>query len=223
MGTDLAQKRVVIVGGSSGMGLATAQQLAAIGAEVVIASRSSDKLNKALESIDGRKSAQVLDFRDQQNVDEFFAAVGPFDHLVLMGAGLPAWGPFADIDKAALEAAFQAKFWGFFYCAQAAITNIAANGSILFTIGGAARSSIPNTAGVAAVNGAILGMAMTLAKELAPRRVNVLSPGLVDTPAYAWIGNGVERSAFSWNTVHTTFATPDTVECGNSVADYHNG
>ena len=68
-------------------------------------------------------------------------------------------------------------------------------GSILFTIGGAARSAIPGTTGVAAVNGAIMGMAMTLAKELAPIRVNVLSPGLVDTPAYNWM-SAEEKEAF---------------------------
>ncbi len=69
------------------------------------------------------------------------------------------------------------------------------NGSILFTIGGAARAAIPGTAGLAAVNGGIVAMARTLAKELAPLRVNVISPGLVDTPAYSWMGEE-ERKGF---------------------------
>ena len=187
MSMHLANQKIIIIGGSSGMGLATAQYLANAGADVVIASRSQEKLQAALTTLSDTASAQPLDFTEPSQVEDFFGANGAFDHLVLMGAGMPAWGPFADIKQDALENAFRSKFWGYFFCAQAASRTIKPSGSMLFTIGAAARCSLPNTAGVAAVNGAILSMALTLAKELAPIRVNVLSPGLVDTPAYDWM------------------------------------
>jgi NAD(P)-dependent dehydrogenase (short-subunit alcohol dehydrogenase family) len=189
-------KKIVVIGGSSGMGLASAKHLALDGAHVVIASRSEEKLKAALSGIEGKAEAKSLDFTDEQAVRSFFEWVGPFDHLVLMGAGLPAWGDLQEIQTVALESAFKTKFWGYFFCAKYAAPYLRQNGSILFTIGGAARSAIPGTAGVAAVNGAIMCMAFTLAKELAPIRVNILSPGLVDTPAYGWMSEAEKQSFF---------------------------
>ncbi len=110
-----------------------------------------------------------------------------------MGAGLPAWGKFTEIQTSALENAFRNKFWGYFFCAKYAVPCLSATGSIVFTIGGAARSAIPATARLAAVNGAIMCMGLTLAKEIAPIRVNILSPGLVDTPAYNWMSRDVRE------------------------------
>ncbi len=190
------EQKIVVVGGSSGMGLATAKRLAAAGFHVIIASRSEEKLQSALAVIEGRAEAKSLDFTDEEGVRAFFALVGRFDHLVLMGAGVPAWGNLSAIRTAALESAFQTKFWGYFFCAKYATPHLNPNGSILFTIGGAARSAIPGTAGVAAVNGAILSMALTLAKEIAPIRVNILSPGLVDTPAYNWMSAEEKQEFF---------------------------
>jgi NAD(P)-dependent dehydrogenase (short-subunit alcohol dehydrogenase family) len=192
----LRNQRVVVLGGSSGIGLATARLLAAEGAHVVIASRSREKLDEALRVIGGRSEAIPLDFSQEDAVRQFFDSLGAIDHLVLMGAGLPAWGILSEIQSPALESAFKAKFWGYFLCTRYGAPLIRQGGSILFTIGGAARSAIPGTAGVAAVNGAIMCMAMTLAKELAPIRVNVLSPGLVDTPAYNWMSTQEKEGFF---------------------------
>jgi len=192
----LENQKVVVIGGSSGMGLETAKLLASNDAYVIIASRSEEKLNAALQEIKGKAEAKPLDFTRESAVRDFFISVGRFDHLVLMGAGLPAWGRFGEIRTAALESAFKTKFWGYFFCAKYAIPYLRSDGSIVFTIGGAARSAIPATAGLAAVNGAIMCMAMTLAKELAPIRVNILSPGLVDTPAYNWMSEQEKRTFF---------------------------
>ena len=192
----LRNQKVIVIGGSSGMGLATARLLAAEGAHVVIASRSREKLDAALRVIGGKSEAISLDFSQEDAVRSFFDSMGGFDHLVLMGAGLPAWGILSEIKSSALENAFHTKFWGYFLCAKYGAPLIRPGGSILFTIGGAARSAIPGTAGVAAVNGAIMCMAMTLAKELAPIRVNILSPGLVDTPAYNWMSDQEKKAFF---------------------------
>ena len=191
----LTEQKIVVIGGSSGMGLSTAKRLALTGAHIVIASRSEERLKVALSEIEGDAEAKSLDFTDEEGVRSFFEWVGRFDHLVLMGAGLPAWGNFLEIQTTALENAFKTKFWGYFFCAKYAAPYLHENSSILFTIGGAARSAIPGTAGLAAVNGAIMSMAFTLAKELAPIRINILSPGLVDTPAYNWMSDK-EKQAF---------------------------
>lgn len=190
------EQKIVIVGGSSGMGLATAKRLAAAGSHVIIASRSEERLGSALATIKGKAEAKTLDFTHEDEVQAFFSWVGWFDHLVLMGAGMPAWGKLSEIKNDALENAFKTKFWGYFFCAKHAVPYLKKNGSILFTIGGAARSAIPGTAGVAAVNGAIMCMAFTLAKEIAPIRVNILSPGLVDTPAYNWMSDDEKNGFF---------------------------
>ncbi len=192
----LKDRRVVVIGGSSGMGLETAKLLSTEGAQVVIASRSRDKLDGALPVIGGKSEARQLDFSKEDAVREFFSSLGAFDHLVLMAAGLPAWGKLSDIQSSVLESAFKTKFWGYFLCAKYGAPYIRKEGSILFTIGGAARSAIPGTAGVASVNGAIMCMALTLAKELAPIRVNILSPGLVDTPAYNWMSTEEKKAFF---------------------------
>lgn len=191
----LKDQKIVVVGGSSGMGLAAAQALAQENATIVIASRSSEKLEAAKVRISGEVETANLDFTDESAVEKFFAATGIIDHLVLAAAGPPAWGKFLELDPVALRTAFDTKFWGYFNCARHAVSKLRGDGSITFLTGAASRTAIPGTSGLAAVNGAITCMAYTLAKELAPLRVNVISPGLIDTPAYAWMSED-EKQAF---------------------------
>lgn len=178
---------VVVIGGTSGMGLATAQILSNEGYRVIISGRSQDTIDKALLQIAGNSTGFPLDFTDPTSIASFFEQVGSLDHLALIGSGKAAWGNFRDLKLEDLKIAFDQKFYGFFLCSQAALGKIRHDGSITFVIGAASRSAIPSTTGLAAVNGAIQAMAFTMAKELAPLRVNVLSPGLVDTPVYDWM------------------------------------
>ncbi|MEH2277192.1 MAG: SDR family oxidoreductase [Nostoc sp.] len=178
---------VVVIGGTSGMGLATAQVLSSEGYRVIISGRSQDTINKALSQVAGDCTGFPLDFTDAASVASFFKQVGSLDDLALVGSGKAAWGNFRDLKIEDLKVAFDQKFYGFFLCTQAALSKLRADGSITFVIGGASRSAIPGTTGVAAVNGAIQAMAFTMAKELAPLRVNILSPGLFDTPVYDWM------------------------------------
>jgi NAD(P)-dependent dehydrogenase (short-subunit alcohol dehydrogenase family) len=183
----MRQEKVAVIGGSSGIGLACAKRLAAESYEVVISARSPERITQALGTLKAECTGFVLNYSDPASIKAFFQALGPFDHLVLAGAGPAAWGAFNGLKPAALEGAFSSKFWGYFHCLQAALLNLRKDGSATLISGAAARTAIPGTSGLAAVNGAIERMGITLAKELAPLRVNVLSPGLVDTPAYDWM------------------------------------
>jgi NAD(P)-dependent dehydrogenase (short-subunit alcohol dehydrogenase family) len=180
----MKDEKVVIIGGSSGMGLASGRRLAAEGYQVIISARSRARIAEALEKIGSDAAGFTLDYTDPKSIPAFFKSVGAFDHLLLAGAGPPAWGAFAALRAEALTTAFEIKFWGYFRCLQAALPTLRKDGSVILVTGAAARTAIPGTAGLAAVNGAIERMGITLAKELAPLRVNVLSPGIVDTPAY---------------------------------------
>ncbi len=181
------RETIVVIGATAGVGLATAQLLAAERYAVVISGRSQATVDQALAQIPQSCRGLPLNFTEPASVDRFFEQVGAHDHLALVGSGQAAWGNFRDLTLSDLKIAFEQKFDGFFLCAQAALSHLRADGSITFVIGGASRSAIPGTTGVAAVNGAIQAMAMTMAKELAPLRVNLLSPGLVETPVYDWM------------------------------------
>ncbi|HYA38487.1 MAG TPA: SDR family oxidoreductase [Candidatus Methylomirabilis sp.] len=178
------KEKVAVVGGSSGIGLAAAQRLATEGFSVVVSARTHERVEAAVKTIGAGASGHTLDYGDRQSIAGFFKATGSFDHLVLAAAGPAAWGAFGELKAETLENAFQSKFWGYFHSLQAALPQLRGDGSITLVTGAAARAAIPGTAGLAAVNGAVERMGMTLARELAPCRVNVLSPGLVDTPAY---------------------------------------
>jgi NAD(P)-dependent dehydrogenase (short-subunit alcohol dehydrogenase family) len=181
---SFANQRILIIGGSNGMGLAAARSLAGLGAEVLVAGRSQQKIDAALATIDGRAAGYVADFTDPASLEALFDRVGRIDHLVLAASSHAAWGPFASITGGALRAALDNKLLGYWQSLQAALPHLRADGSVVMLSGAASRTAMAGTAGLAAVNGAITQMAQTLAKELAPLRVNVVSPGLVDTPAY---------------------------------------
>jgi NAD(P)-dependent dehydrogenase (short-subunit alcohol dehydrogenase family) len=190
----LIGKKVVIIGGSSGMGLATAKAVAAAGAGVLIASRSREKLEKARAELGGKVAIHPLDVTDEEQVRAFFAKVGPFNHLVTSAAS-GVTGKFLELDTEVVRALFDSKFWGQYRAAKHAAPNILAGGSITFFSGIAGQRPLPGFSSYAAVNGAVNALCRALALELAPVRVNVVSPGIVQTPAYAGMPE-VERREF---------------------------
>lgn len=194
---SLAQQRILIIGGSNGMGLAAAQQLAALQADVLIVGRSQEKLDKALSTIPGPATGHVADFTDGEAMTALFERIGPVDHLVLAASANAAWGPFSAVPASALRAALEGKLIGYWQTLQAALPHLRRDGSVVMLTGAASRTAMPGTAGLAAVNGAITQMAQTLAKELAPLRVNVVSPGLVDTPVYDGMPADVKAGMFA--------------------------
>jgi len=178
----LNNQKVVIIGGSSGIGLETAKQLSAQGAKVVIASRSEDKLQKAKELLGSSASSYTLDTTQEEQVQSFFSAVGPFDHLVVSAAETSG-GAFLTTNTAEARKLFDNKFWGQYYAAKYGAPNISPGGSITLFSGVVAYKSMIGSSMLGAVNAAVSNLGQTLALELAPIRVNIVSPGIIDTPS----------------------------------------
>ena len=181
-----ANKRLVIIGGSSGMGLATAKAATAAGAQVVIASRSHEKLETARREIGGDTEVMPIDIRDEAAIQAFFDRVGEFDHLTTPGSEATG-GAFLTRDAAGVRADFDSKFWGQYLAAKYGAPRIRPGGSIVFFSGIYSQRPSAGVSGVAAINSAIEGLARALAVELAPIRVNAVSPGLVDTPIFDYM------------------------------------
>lgn len=177
---NLASKKVVVVGGSSGIGLSTAEMAKRAGAEVVIASRSAEKLNAAASKLSVK--AIATDVTSDESVTNLFKQCGPVDHVVVTAAQLRT-GPFKTVSMDDVRATMEGKFWGAWRVARAA--EIRAGGSLTLVSGFLSIRPRPNSAIVGASNGALESLTRALALELAPVRVNCVSPGVIDTPIRA--------------------------------------
>jgi NAD(P)-dependent dehydrogenase (short-subunit alcohol dehydrogenase family) len=179
-------QRVYVMGGSYGVGEATARAFATGGAEVVITSRSKERLDAAAARIGHPVQTRVLDATDPEAVASFFAAGEAIDHLVLaLSPGAIAVGPLATMAEHDLRTAFDGKFFAHVRILRAAAPHLSPSASVTFLSAASARSAAPGTAGLAAANGAIEAMVPPLAAELAPIRVNAVSPGIIDTNWWA--------------------------------------
>ena len=176
----LAGKKVVVVGGSSGIGLATAELAKAQGAEVIIASRSADKVKAAATKVGA--TGIVADVTNDDSVVNLFKTCGPVDHVVVSAAQLKS-GPFKTVSMEDARSTLEGKLWGAWRVARAA--EIKAGGSLTLVSGFLSIRPRPNSAIVGAANGAIESLTRALALELAPVRVNCVSPGIIDTPIRA--------------------------------------
>jgi NAD(P)-dependent dehydrogenase (short-subunit alcohol dehydrogenase family) len=182
--------RVIILGGTSGIGLATAVRLADAGAEVTVAGRSADKLAAVPNPI----KAMQLDCTVESDVAEFFAQEGEFEHLVLaFSSGAVGLGPLRETSPDAVRAAFDGKLFAYL----AAIRHARVIGSITVVTAASARAALPGTVALAAVNGALERLVSPLAAELAPVRVNAVAPGVIDTPWWAFLPSDARAAQFA--------------------------
>jgi NAD(P)-dependent dehydrogenase (short-subunit alcohol dehydrogenase family) len=189
-------ERVWVIGGTSGMGQATARILADQGYLVVVTGRSYETVKKSVEALGApRVEGKVVDFTRDAGVEAL--SQGPVDHLVLVGSGAPRRGAVDAVTVGDARLAWEEKFVGYLRCVQAALPVWNPRGSLTVVSGGAARAAVPGTSLVAAVNGALQSWARTLVKELAPRRVNVVSPGIIDTPLHDWLDPRIRAERFA--------------------------
>ncbi|WP_243294675.1 SDR family oxidoreductase [Geothrix mesophila] len=180
-------RHILVVGGSSGMGLALAGSLLAQGDAVTIAGRSPERLAKACTELAalGRPRTLVADATEEADVVRLFEEAGPLDHLVTTAADMSgAYAPLPDLEVAAARRVMDSKVIGPWLLAKHGAPRLAPGGTITFTSGIAAHRPLPKGSLVAAANGALESLVRALAVELAPIRVNAVSPGWVDTPIW---------------------------------------
>jgi NAD(P)-dependent dehydrogenase (short-subunit alcohol dehydrogenase family) len=185
----LKDQRVVVIGGSSGMGLAVSCAAARAGMRVTIVARDEAKLARAASAAGNGATTSRLDVRDEKAVAAFFDAQEPIDHLVMSAhASSVVTGAITTLTNMTVAAArefMDTKFWGPFTVAKYGQHKLKPTGSIVLFSGAAgARKALPNHTAIGSTNGAVEAFARQLAKEIAPKRVNVIAAGLVRTPAY---------------------------------------
>lgn len=196
MSASTSTPRVVVMGGSSGIGEATAARFAREGAEVVVTGRSQERLDAAVARLGGKTSGYRMDATDSQQIAAFFAQSGPIDHLVVAVSGSAGSGPFAELDLDHLAEGFDGKFWPQVRIVKAALPQLVPNGSITLITAASAHAAFPGTVGLAAINGALNAMVPPLAVELAPLRVNAVAPGVIDTEWWQRVPEERRRELF---------------------------
>jgi len=193
----LKGQKVIIVGGGSGIGFGIAQRVFDEGGDVVLAGRSEEKLKTAAKQIGLPESAKLIaaDITNEEDVIRLFESAGEFDHLITTAASL-SYAPIRDMDIADMRRSIDSKLLSSMLLAKHGCSRIRSGGSITFTSGIAADRPMPRASAVAAVNSGLAGLARALAVELAPTRVNVISPGWVSTPIWETVAGDNRYAMF---------------------------
>jgi NAD(P)-dependent dehydrogenase (short-subunit alcohol dehydrogenase family) len=187
-GNGLQNKRVVVLGGSSGIGLEVAKQAASQGASVVIASSSAERVQKAVESVAGKAQGQAVDVSDERALETFFSKLGTFDHLVFTAGDSLHLHDLAATDLQQARHAFELRYWSALAAVKYGSSRIRKEGSIVLTTGIAGQRPQKGWVIAASVCGTIEALTRALAVELAPIRVNAVSPGVVRTNLWQSMG-----------------------------------
>lgn len=185
----MSNQKVVVIGGSAGMGYAIAEAAVDAGAEVAIAARGADRLDAAAEQLEERGARtvarQALRVEDRAAVRSFLEGSAPFDHLVLPGSTVEPVS-YGDLTEEVARASFDSKFWGPFWAVFDGRPFLRRGGSIIFFSGVASRRPVPGYVIGGCVNGALEAATRSLALELGQEglRVNTIAPGFVMTPLF---------------------------------------
>ncbi len=191
--SKLNNKVAVVTGGSSGIGLATAQRFIADGAQVVITGRNQGTLDAAIAELGDRATAIRADVANLADLDRLFAQVraqfGRID-VLFANAGIAPFAPLEAVTESDFDALFNINVRGLFFTVQKALPLLSEGASVILTASVVAQSGLPNTSIYSATKAAVRSLGRTLAAELSPRgiRVNVVSPGLIETPLVGKLG-----------------------------------
>jgi NAD(P)-dependent dehydrogenase (short-subunit alcohol dehydrogenase family) len=175
-----SHRHIAVLGGSAGIGLATAQLAVQHGAGVTLGARNPAQLDAAAAQVGGAATL-VVDAEDRDSLAGFFTAAGPIDDLVISVTRRGGAGPADQLADLDLLGAFAGKAVAHLRAIALALATLSEHGSITLISAGSAQSALPGTAALAAVNGALEAAVPPLARELAPRRVNAVSPGVIET------------------------------------------
>ncbi|HEX8868953.1 MAG TPA: SDR family oxidoreductase [Lentzea sp.] len=188
MPLDLTGSRVLVIGGGSGIARAIALAAHQAGATLVLAGRDKAKLDETAELVGGAETA-IVDLGDEESISALAEAAGPVDHLIST-AGAAANGPVRELSAYAIQKSFNAKVIGPILLAK----HVTVRGSFLFFSGVVGWRPVPERVVMATANGALGHLVEALSVELAPVRVNAISPGIIDSGL--WDGMGDEKAAF---------------------------
>ena len=191
MTSSLHGKTVIVIGGSSGIGAAVAKAAAARGAQVVLAGR------RLVSGVENGLRSEPVDVTDAASLQRLFETVGRFDHLVYTSGPNVRAKPLVETDLNEAQENFNVKLWGSLRAIQLALPFLDEHGSISLTSGQLGRKLAPGQFIKTSINAATEALGKQLAKELAPRRVNVISPGVIDTPAYAGLAQEQRLAMFA--------------------------
>ncbi|MFI9052005.1 SDR family oxidoreductase [Streptomyces sp. NPDC053427] len=196
-GTAALQGRsVVLIGGGSGIGLRVAHQAVAAGARVVLGGRTPQRLAAAAEQLGPAASWKTVDVTDRASLASFFAPLERVDHLFTSAASYRV-GPMLELSDEDAESPFLSKFWGQYHAVRHAAPKLTADGSVVLMSGAAGARPPAAAPAYAACNAAIEGLGRGLALELAPVRVNVVSPGTIDGNLWAGRSSEDREAAFA--------------------------
>lgn len=181
----IAGKRALVLGGSSGIGLAAAIRLEAGGAQVFAASRTATQRPRAREALGPETELLDVDVRDRAALSALFASLAPLDILVCAATGGErAIGPFLEMDLDGFQGSFD-KLWGYTNAVRLAGEHLSEQASIVLVSGSPARKCPPGLSAISTVGNAVEGFVRAVAPELAPRRINVVSPGSIVTEMFS--------------------------------------
>lgn len=214
---SLSGKRVVVIGGSSGIGFAVAKLSAGEGAEVLIASRNPERAQAAVDQLPAKVETIRLDVTSESAIEEFFATVQTFDHLVYTAGEPLLLKPLTELNSAEAREFFETRYWGAFNAAKHAAPRINGTGSIVLTSGGVATRPAAGTAVPASTTGAIESLVRALTLDLAPVRVNAVRPGVIRTEL--WDGTVPEPEGL-YQSVADQLPTGRVGEPGEAAAAY---
>src|SRR5258705_13206452 len=178
---ELSGKRIVVLGGSSGIGLAVAQQAATQGATAIIASSNADRVKKAVATLGAKAEGHAFDLSNESDIKNFFQKVGDFDHLVFTAGDTLQLNELVETDLTKARHAFELRYWAALPAVKYASPHIRKDGSIVLRTGVAGRRPHKGWTVAASVCGTIEALTRALAVELAPIRVNAVCPGVVRT------------------------------------------
>lgn len=180
---DLLGQTVLVIGGSSGIGLETARLARAKGADVILTARNPDRLHRV--GLELGASIAAFDATDFDRLERFFDALSrPIDHVLVTGPG-PYYAPLAEFDVQAARRDLDAHLLLPLLVARHAAGKVRPGGTLLFMSGTGGRRTAPNLSLISALTAALPAMTKNLALELAPVRVNLIAAGFVDTPLSA--------------------------------------